>query len=51
VYLPTPVEKYSEAYSAQWTCRRCWQRWDFSAHQPDLIDHNQCEPKVKMAER
>ncbi len=49
-YLPVPVEKYGEAYCAQWTCRRCWQRWDLSASDAGLIDHSRCEPKIKMEE-
>ncbi len=50
VYLPTPVEKFGEAYCAHWTCRRCWQRWDEVETRELMIDHNRCKPKVGIAE-
>jgi hypothetical protein len=45
VYLPSPVEKIGEAYCAQWTCHRCWQRWDVIREGDQLVDHEQCAPK------
>jgi hypothetical protein len=47
VYQPAPVEKYSDAYCSQWTCRRCWTRWDAAAEQDTLIDHSRCTMKIK----
>jgi hypothetical protein len=48
VYLPSPVEKYGEAYCAQWTCRRCWQRWDAVVADELLVDHEQCKLRKSM---
>jgi hypothetical protein len=50
VYLPSPVEKYGEAYCAQWTCRRCWQRWDALVTNELPIDHEQCKSTKSMVD-
>jgi len=50
VYLPAPVEKYAEAYCSQWTCHRCWTRWDITLREGPLIDHSQCKPKFEVEE-